>query len=171
MNANYSSSAFWFAHLPPMCCAIQQTEKTRFKFPRMWLSRWTKSHTCVCIKNMNSFSRSFSATTAREPVDYFVLLNKRHNILILDVLSWLKRWKRGSMMKHADPLLNALVLGRQRWRALIGLEKILVVIVTANRVHALSWDVMNSAVPLPCGGYLLRNVFLEVGLYTLCNDV
>ncbi len=29
--------------------------------------------------------------------------------------------------------------------------------------------VMNSAVPLPCGGYLLRNVFLEVS--TLCDDV
>lgn len=28
---------------------------------------------------------------------------------------------------------------------------------------------MNSAVPLPCGGYLLRNVFLEVS--TLCDDV
>lgn len=28
--------------------------------------------------------------------------------------------------------------------------------------------VMNSAVPLPCGGYLLRNVFLEV--FTLCDD-
>lgn len=48
------------------------------------------------------------------------------------------------------------------------MEKILVVIVTANRVHALSWDVMNSAVPLPCGGYLLRNVFLEVAtLYVM----
>jgi len=43
-------------------------------------------------------------------------------------------------MKHADPHLKALVLGRQRCRALIGLEKILVVIVTANREHALSWD-------------------------------
>ncbi len=81
----------------------------------------------------------------------------RHNITNSD-------WKRGSMMRHADPLLSALVLGRQKWRALIGLEKILVVIVTANREHALSWDVMNSAVPLPCGGYLLRNVFLEDSL-------
>ncbi len=44
----------------------------------------------------------------------------------------------------------------------------MVVIVTANREHALSWDVMNSAVPLPCGGYLLRNVFLEE--FTLCGD-
>lgn len=131
-----------------------------------------RNHTRVFASKTWIRSRAASRQQQRESQSIiFVLLNKRHNILILDVLSWLKRWKRGSMMKHADPLLNALVLGRQRWRALIGLEKILVVIVTANRVHALSWDVMNSAVPLPCGGYLLRNVFLEVGLYTLCNDV
>ncbi len=111
-------------------------------------------------------SRSFSAA-----VDQAVIspLNKHYGCpdTILRIQTRFldsRDWKRGSMMRHADPLLSALVLGRQKWRALIGLEKILVVIVTANREHALSWDVMNSAVPLPCGGYLLRNVFLEDSL-------